>query len=165
MTKAKPSLIHRSSIKTRRRSALPGWGKPEVGAIMPVGGAPFAMGGGSGGRADEPSGGDTPTGRGGRGSAGTADRGAEMVGMEGMGGIPGEGQRTHCIIIIIGGGRTMTLYCDRRLRDGVSERLEKEEPRRPLHTHTPAACSFYHDADKQLSHETNDSISVIPSNS
>lgn len=62
---------------------LPGWEKPEMGCIMPVGGAPLAMGWGSGGWADETSGGDTPTGRGGRGSGGTPEMG-------GMGGMPGE---------------------------------------------------------------------------
>lgn len=58
-----------------------------MGCIMPAGGAPLAMGWGRGGGADETSGGDTPTGRGGRGRGGTLERGAEMGG---MGGIPGE---------------------------------------------------------------------------
>lgn len=53
-----------------------------MGCIMPVGGAPLAMGWGRGGGPDETSGGDTPTGRGGRGSGGTPERGA-MVGMPG----------------------------------------------------------------------------------
>lgn len=57
---------------------------------MPVGGAPLARGGGRGGAADETSGGDTPTGRGGRGSGGTLDRGAERGG---MGGMPGSEKR------------------------------------------------------------------------
>lgn len=65
----------------------PGWEKPEMGCIMPVGGAPLAMGWGRGGGADETSGGDTPTGRGGRGSGGTPERGGAM---EAMGGMPGE---------------------------------------------------------------------------
>lgn len=71
---------------------LPGWEKPEMGCIMPVGGAPLAMGWGRGGGADETSGGDTPTGRGGRGSGGTPESGAAMGGMGGMGGMPGEKQ-------------------------------------------------------------------------
>lgn len=54
-----------------------------MGCIMPVGGAPLAMGWGRGGGPDETSGGDTPTGRGGTGSGGTPERGA-------MGGMPGE---------------------------------------------------------------------------
>lgn len=58
-----------------------------MGCIMPVGGAPLAMGWGRGGGADETSGGDTPTGRGGRGSGGTPGREAEMGAIEGM---PGE---------------------------------------------------------------------------
>ncbi len=58
-----------------------------MGCIMPVGGAPLAMGWGREGGADETSGGDTPTGRGGRGSGGTPERGAVM---EAMGGMPGE---------------------------------------------------------------------------
>lgn len=65
---------------------LPGWEKPEMGCIMPVGGAPLAMGCGRGGGPDETSGGDTPTGRGGRGSGGTPERGAVM---EAKGGMPG----------------------------------------------------------------------------
>lgn len=67
----------------------PWWEKPEMGCIMPVGGAPLAMGWGRGGGADEPSGGDTPTGRGGRGSGGTPGREAVM---EAIGGIPAENQ-------------------------------------------------------------------------
>lgn len=58
-----------------------------MGCIMPVGGAPLAMGCGRGGGPDETSGGDTPTGRGGRGSGGTPERGAAMGA---RGGIPGE---------------------------------------------------------------------------
>lgn len=57
-----------------------------MGCIMPVGGAPLAMGCGRGGGPDETSGGDTPTGRGGRGSGGTPERGAAMGA---RGGIPG----------------------------------------------------------------------------
>lgn len=59
--------------------------KPEMGCIKPLGGAPLAMGWGSGGGADDTSGGETPTGSGGRGSGGTPERGAEMGA---MGGIP-----------------------------------------------------------------------------
>ena len=72
---------------------LPGWEKPEMGCIMPVGGAPLAIGWGMGGGADETSGGDTPTGRGGRGSGGTPGRGAGMgAGMGAMGGMPEDKQ-------------------------------------------------------------------------
>jgi len=60
-------------------SPLPGWEKPEMGCIRPVGGAPLEMGGGRGG-------GDTPTGSG--GSGGKPDRGAERGG---RGGMPGRG--------------------------------------------------------------------------
>lgn len=55
-----------------------------MGCIMAVGGAPLAMGWGRGGGADETSGGDTPTGRGGSGSGGTPGREAEMGAMGGM---------------------------------------------------------------------------------
>lgn len=58
-----------------------------MGCIMPVGGAPLAMGCGRGGGPDETSGGDTPTGSGGRGSGGTPERGAAMGARAG---IPGE---------------------------------------------------------------------------
>lgn len=51
---------------------------------MPVGGAPLAMGCGRGGGADETSGGETPTGRGGKGSGGTLGRGVAMGAMGGM---------------------------------------------------------------------------------
>lgn len=51
---------------------------------MPVGGAPLAMGCGRGGGADETSGGETPTGRGGKGSGGTPGRGVAMGAMGGM---------------------------------------------------------------------------------
>lgn len=68
-----------------------------MGCIMPVGGAPLAMGGGRGGGADETSGGDTPTGRGGRGSGGTPGRGAAMGG---MGGMPGEKQMCRTDFVI-----------------------------------------------------------------
>ena len=61
-----------------------------MGCIMPVGGAPLAMGWGRGGGADETSGGETPTGRGGRGRGGTPGRGAAMGPMGGMGGMPGK---------------------------------------------------------------------------
>ena len=72
---------------------LPGWEKPEMGCIMPVGGAPLAIGWGMGGGADETSGGATPTGRGGRGSGGTPGRGAGMgAGMGAMGGMPEDKQ-------------------------------------------------------------------------
>lgn len=52
---------------------------------MPVGGAPFRIGGGSGGGAEETRGGDTPTGSGGRGRGGTPGRPAVM---EAIGGRP-----------------------------------------------------------------------------
>lgn len=64
---------------------LPGWGKPDMGCIMAVGGAPLVMGWGRGGGTDDTSGGDTPRGRGGRGKGGTAGSG---VGIGAMGGMP-----------------------------------------------------------------------------
>lgn len=71
-----------------------------MGCIMPVGGAPLAMGWGRGGGADEISGGETPTGRGGRGSGGMPERGAAMGAIEGK---PGEKQYKHdyCTIFFI----------------------------------------------------------------
>lgn len=58
---------------------------------MPVGGAPLAMGGGRGGGADETSGGETPTGRGGSGSGATPGRGAAMGA---IGGKPAKNQHS-----------------------------------------------------------------------
>lgn len=68
-----------------------------MGCMMPVGGAPLAMGWGRGGGADDTSGGDTPTGRGGRGRGGTPERGAVM---EAKGGMPADSQINNTEIII-----------------------------------------------------------------
>lgn len=84
-----------------------------MGCIIPVGGAPLAMGWGRGGGADDTSGGDTPTGRGGRGSGGTPERGAAMGGMGGMGGMvgmggmPGEKQTCSADMIVRRGEREL----------------------------------------------------------
>lgn len=57
--------------------------------MMPVDGAPLAMGGGIEGGPEGTRGGDTPTGRGGIGMGGTPARGGAM---EAKGGIPGGGE-------------------------------------------------------------------------
>lgn len=61
-----------------------GWEKPEIGCIMPVDGAPLAMGGGIEGGPEGTRGGDTPTGRGGRGMGGTPARGGAIEAKEGI---------------------------------------------------------------------------------
>lgn len=77
---------------------LPGWGKPDMGCIMAVGGAPLVMGWGKGGGTDETSGGDTPRGRGGRGKGGTAGSG---VGIGAMGGMPKNIQKKKTATLIL----------------------------------------------------------------
>lgn len=73
-----------------------------MGCIMPVGGAPLAMGGGRGGGSDETNGGDTPTGRGGRGSGGT--------GIGAIAGMPGEKQTVCQAAYEKKNGATINIY-------------------------------------------------------
>lgn len=87
-----PTDISTLNLPMYCRNMLPEWEKPEMGCIMPVGGAPLAIGWGRGGGPDVTSGGDTPTGRGGRGRGGTAERGAAMGA---RGGMPGEEIETN----------------------------------------------------------------------
>lgn len=81
---------------------------------MPVGGAPLAMGCGRGGGADETSGGETPTGRGGKGSGGTPGRGVAMGAMGGMPELETEREDDQALVctrhVLSEGGGTITIY-------------------------------------------------------